>query len=184
MGFEEGMAFWQVNKESKRELLKREQGEHLQRQRNTRIYPEQGRTLPQQCINLEREGLGCWMGFCSHLLPQPSACRGGILTPWWRLSEAEGQPSLKSSWSGVRAQGHPSAAPAAPGLLHNAAGTPGPPRGCPTCNMVLIKRKTDKQGIHKHEFSIILPSSCWCKKSWNWVLTSHPIPTMLRTQNL
>jgi len=66
------------------------------------------------------------------------------------MRTAKPAPRVLKPWNGVRAQGHQSAAPAAPGLLYNAAGTPVLPRGCPICSMVLIKRKTDKQEINKH----------------------------------
>lgn len=161
MSFEEVVVFWQVNKEGKKDWLRREQGKHLQRQRNTSVRREHGGTLPRRWINLEREGLGCWTSrFCSHLLPQPNFCRGGILTIWWQLSDAEGPPSQKSpvlrtpkpppqmlmSRNGVRAQGYQSAVLSAPGLhylIQHPCGTQARPGDAPGCGRVpaLIKRK-------------------------------------------
>lgn len=51
----------------------REQGGHLQRQRSSRVCGDQEGPLPQRCLNVEREGLGCrTAGFVPTASPRPT----------------------------------------------------------------------------------------------------------------
>lgn len=172
IGFEGGLVFWQVKKESKRDLLNREQSEHLHRQRSTGVCGEQGGNFLQRWINLERGGLGCGTSeFCSYLLPQPNSCRGrgSVFTPWWQLSDAEGPPSQKPPaartpkpspqmlmpWNRVKALGYQLAALAAWVLLYLMQHQLGPrllPGVCHRVRQGLCphQKETDKQEISKH----------------------------------